>query len=111
MDAAHSLIIINALAWRWNKKNIEKITDPSLLCDLYFGKNFPLGQPEKNCYIKIHSGYISEIGSMELLPPMINNFDTILDAKGSLVVPGLVGLFEIIHFYPLTISLKKNTFL
>ena len=85
-----STLVYNASVWKWNN-NVE--------CDLI---NDVLGEALSGYCIVIKNGFISYVGST--VPS--EEFDIRIDAKSSLVLPGLIG--KNFCFYSLTLLWSKS---
>ncbi len=74
-------LIYNATVWRWNEvsSNFSVATEGSL------------GRAEKNCFVTTRNGFIVEVSEPDQILPPIEAFDTVVDAMGHLLIPGLIG--------------------
>lgn len=76
-----STIILNVAIWKWNGEAGFPINGSQL------------GSVIPNCFICLHNGFITRISSTADQIPSLKDFDNVIDGKGRLVLPGLIGIF------------------
>lgn len=74
-------LIYNATVWRWGEVN----------SDFSVTTEESLGRAEPNCFVSTKNGYIVEVSEPNQSLPPFEAFGTVVDAKGHLLIPGLIG--------------------
>lgn len=82
-------LIYNATVWRWN----EVSSDFSVTTE------GSLGRAEQNCFVTTRNGFIVEVSEPDQSLPPIEAFDTVIGAKGHLLIPGLIGQLSFSHAF------------
>jgi imidazolonepropionase-like amidohydrolase len=74
-----STLIYNASVWQW--KDAQSYTENAE----------ELGFAVGNCYVITEGGFIQHVSAPNEEPPSKENFEVIVNARGRLVLPGLIG--------------------
>jgi imidazolonepropionase-like amidohydrolase len=75
-----SVLIVNASIWKWNDLSNQEIS----------------GHVEQNSWITMKNGRITEVGG-STPAPSYDVFDKVIDVKGKLLLPGLIGETKFNH--------------
>ena len=78
------VLLYNVRIWCWIDELKDSCSWPIL--------DMPLGHPSLGVgYVVIEAGYFTELSFSMSLLPSFELFDTVIDGKGRLLVPGLIG--------------------
>lgn len=73
-------LIYNATVWHWNDFNSFSVTNDG-----------PLGRVETNCFVTTKNGFIVDVSKPDQSVSPFEIYDTVVNAMGRLLIPGLVG--------------------
>lgn len=87
-----STIIFNVAVWKWHADAAIPI----------HGSN--VGSAVPNCYVCTRNGYVTKVSNSNEETPSLEDFDVVIDGKGRLLLPGLMGKRGLLlNFRPLYI--------
>lgn len=73
-------LIYNATVWKWNSINSDLTVSAG-----------ELGRAERNCFVTLKNGFLTTVSNSNEAVPSFDQFGTVVNAHGRLLLPGLTG--------------------
>lgn len=81
-----TVLIYNATVWKWNRVNAD--------FTVAMGE---LGRAEPDCFVLVTNGFIIKVSESGEVAPSFDEFETVVNAHGRLLLPGLTGKANFWH--------------
>ena len=75
-----AVLIYNATVWKWTSVRTDFTVSPG-----------ELGRAEPNCFVTLKNGFLTTVSNSNEAIPSFDQFGTVINAHGRLLLPGLTG--------------------
>ncbi len=83
-----SILIYNVTVWQWNVVSTD-----------YTVSGGDLGCSVPNSFVTVNNGFITKVSSQGEDVPNFEDFGTVIDGHGRLLLPGLIGTVSFVLVY------------